>query len=433
MRSTPRASASLQQLALEREQPAVDAVHLIDERLDAVVVEPEALHEIDGLVAQLVEAALLARRKLIGAERGLDLRVLQLAEPLIERCDLIERGEHLGLQRGFHRRERQIALVVEVVVHAGNAFAALAFRLLAAFAVAFRRACGFRRLRLWLRRRRHWGNGRRCDHGLRSGRGRHYRRCTRRTVRSGCGRTGRWRLTGHDHTGNRRSAGYAAGLIGAGDTAIHRFEIDDVAQQRLAFVQLVAPDGERLEGQGTLAQRADHQFAAGLDAFCDGDLAFARQQLDRSHLAQIHAHGIVGAVVSLFGLLADLGDLAAGGNGGNLGAFAFFLLFALDDVDAHLVEHRHRVFDLLGRHFVGGKNAIELVIRHVTALLGARDHLAHRRIGQIEQGRVGFFFRWGSRLRRIRAGGAVLLRLGIDLAGDFERLFAEHSSHRLGF
>jgi hypothetical protein len=40
----------------------------------------------------------------------------------------------------------------------------------------------------------------------------------------------------------------------------------------------------------------DHRLAAGLDALGDGDLALARQQLHRAHLAQIHAHRIVGAV-----------------------------------------------------------------------------------------------------------------------------------------
>jgi hypothetical protein len=63
-----------------------------------------------------------------------------------------------------------------------------------------------------------------------------------------------------------------------------------------AFVQLVAPDDDRLEGQRALAQAGDHRLAAGLDALGDGDFALARQQLHRAHLAQVHAHRIVGAV-----------------------------------------------------------------------------------------------------------------------------------------
>ena len=52
---------------------------------------------------------------------------------------------------------------------------------------------------------------------------------------------------------------------------------------------------------GLSHKRADHQLAAGLDALGDGDFAFARQKLDRAHLAQIHAHRIVGAVICLVG------------------------------------------------------------------------------------------------------------------------------------
>ncbi len=67
-----------------------------------------------------------------------------------------------------------------------------------------------------------------------------------------------------------------------------------------------------------LSQRpGDHRLAAGLDALGDGDFALARQQLDRAHLAQIHAHGIVGAVGGLGRARGDggraraLDDLAA--------------------------------------------------------------------------------------------------------------------------
>ena len=52
----------------------------------------------------------------------------------------------------------------------------------------------------------------------------------------------------------------------------------------------------------------DHRLAAGLDALGDRDFALARQQLDRAHFAQIHAHGIVGALgrLLLLGLVERL-------------------------------------------------------------------------------------------------------------------------------
>src|SRR5690606_10071665 len=84
-------------------------------------------------------------------------------------------------------------------------------------------------------------------------------------------------------------------LLGLG-AGIGGFEIDDLAQERLALVEVVAPDDDGLESQRALAQARDHGLAAGLDALGDGDLALARQKFHRTHLAQIHAHGVVSAV-----------------------------------------------------------------------------------------------------------------------------------------
>jgi hypothetical protein len=90
---------------------------------------------------------------------------------------------------------------------------------------------------------------------------------------------------------------------------------------------------------------------AGLDALGDGDFAFAAEQFDGAHFAQIHAHRIVGTV-GVFARVGDgrLGFVALGdgfGRGGVvLGGFALF--FGVDDIDAHAVEFGHHVFDLLG-------------------------------------------------------------------------------------
>jgi hypothetical protein len=83
-------------------------------------------------------------------------------------------------------------------------------------------------------------------------------------------------------------------------TGIGRLEVDDLAQQDLAFVEFIAPDDDGLEGQRAFAQAGDHRLAASLDALGDGDFALARQKLDRAHLAQVHAHRVVGAVGRLF-------------------------------------------------------------------------------------------------------------------------------------
>ena len=127
----------------------------------------------------------------------------------------------------------------------------------------------------------------------------------------------------------------------------------------LAVVEFVAPDDDRLEGERAFAQARDHRLAAGLDPLGDGDLALARQELDRAHLAQIHAHRIVGALGTARKLRVGdrrragrLDDLAAFGLllVGAVGAFLlrFFRVLAFDDIDAHLAEHRVHVLDLVG-------------------------------------------------------------------------------------
>ena len=184
----------------------------------------------------------------------------------------------------------------------------------------------------------------------------------------------------------RRGLGVRA-LIGG-------FEIDDVAEQNLAFVQLVAPDDDGLEGERAFAQPRDHRLAAGLDALGDGDLALARQKLDRAHLAQIHAHRIVGALGRLLGLGLGLGDgrtvaMARGAASAVAAPSSRLLgLVGVDDVDAHVGQHRHGVLDLLGGDFLGGKHLVQLVIGDEAARLRRLDQLLDRGIGHIQHGTV---------------------------------------------
>ncbi len=174
------------------------------------------------------------------------------------------------------------------------------------------------------------------------------------------------------------------------------FEIDDVAQQNLAVVQLVAPDDDGLEGERALAQPGDHRLAAGLDALGDGDLALAGEKLDRAHLAQIHAHGIVGALGGLLGGGLGLGDRGGGNHGaGRIGGpllargRRLLGLVGVDDVDAHVGEHRHGVLDLLGGYLLGGEHLVQLVIGDKAARLRGLDQLLDRSVGHVEHGAVG--------------------------------------------
>ncbi len=132
----------------------------------------------------------------------------------------------------------------------------------------------------------------------------------------------------------------------------------------------------------------DHRLATGLDALGNGDLALARQQLDAAHLAQIHAHGVVGAVGRLF-LLGGGECLLAGLDefGGNL-LDLLLRLFLFHHVDAHFRQHRHRVLDLVRRNLVGRHDGVQLVDGDVAALLGGLDHLLDGILVQVEKGLV---------------------------------------------
>ena len=229
--------------------------------------------------------------------------------------------------------------------------------------------------------------------------------------------------------GTHRSADDARIVLGVG-AGVSGFEIDDVAKEDLAFVQLVAPDDDGLEGQRAFAQPRDHRLAAGLDALGNRDFALARQQFHRAHFAQIHAHRIVGALAGLAlldlgdGLLRDLDQLVVGLV---VAALVLFLLavglIGLGDVDAHVGEHRHDVLDLLGRGRIRRQHGVELIEGHEAALLGLLDHLLDGGIGEVEQrrGRIGAVLLGGVRclvvlflvlcLQRLCLGGhSVLLQ-----------------------
>ena len=86
---------------------------------------------------------------------------------------------------------------------------------------------------------------------------------------------------------------------------VRRFEVDDVAKVDLALVERVPPDCEGREGERAVAEPREHDVAAGLDAFGNGDLTRARKQFHRAHIAEIHAHGVVRALDGILRLGLD--------------------------------------------------------------------------------------------------------------------------------
>ena len=64
-------------------------------------------------------------------------------------------------------------------------------------------------------------------------------------------------------------------------------------------------------------------------------------------------------------------------------------LLGLDHVDAHLVERRQNVLDLLGGDLLQGHDRIELFVGGVAALHGLLDHFRDGGVGEIEQRQRG--------------------------------------------
>ena len=231
---------------VDRHNPAVDPVKLVDQRLDPVVVQVQFVDQFDDLGAQFLVFGLFpGRKRRVFVQRRRDAQVLHVGKHRIIGRDPAEGFKHPRFQRRFHCRKRHVDLFVLVVV---------------VFVFGF-----FNRVAV----------------GILLGLG---------VFRGGFGGLGVQAL---DHRRVFRFVVHA--------TAKCRLQVNDIAQQNVFVQKFVAPDSDGLEGQRAFAKSRDHGVSAGLDALGDGNLAFAAQKFDGSHFAQIHAHRIVGAV-ELFGL-----------------------------------------------------------------------------------------------------------------------------------
>ncbi len=146
------------------------------------------------------------------------------------------------------------------------------------------------------------------------------------------------------------------------------FEVlDHLAQFHLAAFQLLLNFADDLRRVRHAHHRFEDFLVALLDPLGDFDFALAGQQADGAHLAQVHAHRVVGLAdrtrvdnfLFLFLLLPV--ELHA----------VFFL--AVHDLDVQVVEHDQHVVDLFRTEQVGGQPRIHLVVGEEAAVLAERD------------------------------------------------------------
>jgi hypothetical protein len=179
---------------------------------------------------------------------------------------------------------------------------------------------------------------------------------------------------GHDG-GLRRGA--EIDFLGVGiDQAVDHFIDAHGAAPIFSALRQHFVDGGRAGGDGL-----HHVLQAIFDALGDLDLALAGEQLDRAHLAHVHAHRVGGATEFgvdrgqrglglFFGVFVGRGHRGGVRNQQGLGIRGLVV-----DRDAHVVERADDRFDRLGVDHVIGQVVVDLDVGQEAAFLAQLDQL----------------------------------------------------------
>ncbi len=169
---------------------------------------------------------------------------------------------------------------------------------------------------------------------------------------------------------------------GLGVERLVRIGIDQLAQDALVLGRHLVQAQQLAQDHGVLAQGLVDQPLALLDALGDLHLALAVEEGDGAHLAQVHAHRVIGLLMGgetefrrLVFLLVELA---------RAGLEVIPVLVALgpvDDVDAQirepeidLIQLVREAYHLLGQHLVN------LVVKKVALFLAQLDELLDRAV-----------------------------------------------------
>ena len=185
-------------------------------------------------------------------------------------------------------------------------------------------------------------------------------------------------------------------VIGGGDDAavvVGHGQVDHLLDDALVLLRRLVDLQDLFQDDAVLGEGLVDLALALLDALGDVHFALAVEQLDRAHLAQVHAHGIVGLVddaaigrddvlLDFFALVHLLlfdgavdGDDGFGRGGGKR------LLGILDDVDAEVCEADVDLIQLLGkRSDLLGEDFVDLVVEQEAFFFSENDELLDFRI-----------------------------------------------------
>jgi hypothetical protein len=157
--------------------------------------------------------------------------------------------------------------------------------------------------------------------------------------------------------------------------------VDELVDAHLVLLDQLGHAQDLLDRRRARRDRVDHVLQAVLDALGDLDLALAREELHRAHLAHVHAHRVRGAAeLGVDGgrerFLGLLDHVLLGDRGGRLVHEELLGVRGLVvHGDAHVGQHRDHAFDLLGVGHVVRQVVVDLGVSKEPALLAEHDEV----------------------------------------------------------
>ena len=162
-------------------------------------------------------------------------------------------------------------------------------------------------------------------------------------------------------------------------------ELNDFLDRARAIAQIFADLQKFLQDQRSARDRFQHEQLAALDALGDGYFAFAREQRNGAHFAQVHANGVVGfferagseiefavfrGAALFLHWLGGIGGIRSGKR--SFGARQVFV-----HINAVALEGREQIVNFFRGMNLGRQDIVHLIVEQVAALLAHGDELTY--------------------------------------------------------